>query len=83
MERFCSDLGIEPTDPIMLMIAWQMRCETMCVFTRAEWNRGCDSMGCDSIDALKAVFPQLKQMLEDDDAFRDYYQFCFKFAMEP
>ena len=40
-------------------------------------------MGCDSIDALKAVFPQLKQMLEDDDAFRDYYQFCFKFAMEP
>lgn len=83
LERLCSDLGVDPTDPVMLMIAWQMRCEQMCVFTRQEWLQGMTEMGCDSIEALKAVFPQLKAMLEDHDAFRDYYQFCFKFAKEP
>jgi len=83
IERLCSDLGVEPTDPVMLMISWQMKCEQMCVFTRQEWTRGMTDMGCDSIEGLKAVFPQLKAMLEDADAFRDYYGFCFKFAMEP
>jgi DCN1-like protein 1/2 len=37
IEALCSDLGVDPTDPIMLLIAWQMGCETMCVFTRQEW----------------------------------------------
>jgi len=83
IERFCSDLGIEPTDPIMLMISWQMRCEQMCVFTRQEWSQGCTEMGVDSIDAMKAAFPALKELLLDEDAFRDYYVFCFKFAKEP
>jgi DCN1-like protein 1/2 len=37
IEQLCSDLGVDPTDPIMLLIAWQMGCATMCVFTRQEW----------------------------------------------
>ena len=83
IERLCNDLAVDPTDPVMLMIAWQMGCETMCVFTRQEWTQGMTEMGCESIDALKSVFPQLHSMLEDADAFRDYYIFCFKFAKEP
>jgi len=83
IERLCSDLGVEVTDPVMLMIAWQMRCEQMCIFTRQEWSQGLTEMACDSIESLKAVFPQLKGMLQDPDAFADYYRFCFKFAMEP
>jgi len=83
IERLCADLGVDPTDPIMLLIAWQMRCEQMCVFTRQEWTTGMTQMGVDSIDALKDAFPQLKAVLDDDDAFRDYYTFCFKFAKDP
>ena len=83
IERFCNDLGVDPTDPVMLMIAWQMGCETMCVFTRQEWTQGMTEMGCDSIDTLKSRFPLLHSMLDDADAFRDYYIFCFKFAKEP
>lgn len=82
IERLCADLGVEPTDPIMLLIAWQMRCEQMCVFTRQEWLQGCTEMGVDSIDSLKGAFPALKGILEDDDAFRDYYVFCFKYSKE-
>ena len=83
IEKLCSDLGIEPTDPLMLMIAWQMKCEQMCVFTRQEWNQGCTEMGVEDIESFKSAFPMLKQLLDDDDAFRDYYVFCFKFAKEP
>jgi len=81
--QLCSDLGVEPTDPVMLMIAWQCRCGQMCVFTRQEWTQGMTEMGADSIEGLKEAFPELKRMLEDEDAFRDYYLFCFKFSMEP
>lgn len=83
VEQFCKDLGVDPADPIMLMICWTMRCETMCVFTRQEWSRGLTDLGCDSIEALKGAFPQLKDRLLDPDSFRDYYSFCFGFAKEP
>ena len=39
-ERFCTDLGVDPSDPIMLIICWRMRAKTMCVFTLEEWTRG-------------------------------------------
>jgi len=84
LERLCKDLEVEPTDPIMLMLAWKMQAKTMCVFTREEWNRGLSDLGCESIDDMKASFSDMRAQLDDDDdAFRDYYGFCFGFAKEP
>ena len=148
IERLCVDLSVDPTDPIMLLIAWRMRAETMCIFTREEWTRGLTDMGVDSIEGLvraprhvagacaaaagrreldrrvlhwhatragsscmaashaacyggrcfapptislppRAVcrqresFDELRQLLEDADAFRDYYTWCFGFSKEP
>jgi len=83
IERMCADLQVEPTDPVMLLIAWQMRAATMCEFTREEWTRGFVEMGCDSMDGLKASFDEQWQQLDDDDTFRDYYSFCFGFAKDP
>jgi DCN1-like protein 1/2 len=65
------------------MIAWRMKAATMCVFTREEWTRGLVDMGVDSIGALRSSFDELRQQLKDDDAFRDFYSFCFGFAKEP
>ena len=83
IERLCADLKVEVTDPVMLMIAWRMKAATMCVFTREEWTRGLVDMGVDSIGALRSSFDELRQQLKDDDAFRDFYSFCFGFAKEP
>ena len=83
LERLCNDLGVEPTDPVMLMLAWKMKAKTMCVFTREEWSRGLSELGCESIDDMKGSFPDMRAQLDDDDAFRDYYCFCFGFAKEP
>lgn len=74
---------VDPTDVIMLAIAWEMRAATMCVFTREEWTRGMTEMGCETIDALRSSFGSLRDRLKDPDAFRDYYQFCFGFAKDP
>ena len=72
IEQLCKDLGVDPTDPIMLLISWQMGCETMCVFTRQEWTRGMTDMGFDSVEGLREGFDSLRAMLEDDDNYRDY-----------
>merc|ERR1711861_102121 len=37
LEKFCQELGVDPTDKIMLLISWQMKAKTMCVYTRDEW----------------------------------------------
>lgn len=81
--NFCADLEVDPADPIMLIIAWQMRAATMCVFTREEWQRGMVQMGCDSIESLKGSFGELRSKLQDSDNFRHYYQFCFGFSKDP
>jgi DCN1-like protein 1/2 len=81
--QFCEDLGVDPTDSIMLLISWQMRAANMCVFTREEWLRGFTAMGCESIDQLKEQFDELRALIEDEGAFKDYYRFCFDFAKEP
>lgn len=66
----------------MLLIAWKMKAATMCVFTRDEFTTGMREMRCDSIEALKTRFPDLKKMLESRENFRSYYTFCFTFAKD-
>lgn len=83
VERFCQDLQVDPSDPLMLMISWKMEAATMCTYTREEWQRGFMSLRVDSIDGLRGTFDQLREQLRDDSAFRDYYVFCFNFAKEP
>ena len=62
MERFCNDLQVDPSDPIMLLIAWRLGAATMCVFTREEWTRGFTEMGCDSIEKLRDSFDSLREI---------------------
>jgi DCN1-like protein 1/2 len=82
-ERFCTDLGVDPSDPIMLIICWQMRCKHMCVFTLEEWTQGFTAMGVESVDALSKSFAKLRALLDDPENFRDFYSWCFDFSKEP
>ena len=34
VERFCLDLEVDPTEFIVLALAWKFKAETMCKFTR-------------------------------------------------
>uniref|UniRef100_A0A7S0IWR0 Defective in cullin neddylation protein n=1 Tax=Calcidiscus leptoporus TaxID=127549 RepID=A0A7S0IWR0_9EUKA len=83
IEKLCAELDVDPTDVVMLMIAWKMKAATMCVFTREEWVRGMTAMGVDSVDKLKEHFSALHEQLKSTPAFKDFYCFCFAFAKEP
>mmetsp|Transcript_28057 Transcript_28057/g.45518 ORF Transcript_28057/g.45518 Transcript_28057/m.45518 type:complete len:253 (-) Transcript_28057:277-1035(-) len=82
IERMCNDLAVDPSDIFMLIIAWKMKAQTMCEFTRQEFVSGMTSMGCDSIERLKQKDSALKAELSDEAKFADFYSFAFGFAKE-
>lgn len=40
MEKFCEDIGVEPENVAMLVLAWKMNARQMGFFTQQEWLRG-------------------------------------------
>jgi len=40
MEKFCAALDVDPTDVVMLVMAWHLKAEDMCEFTRAGFVQG-------------------------------------------
>ena len=43
--QFCSDLGIEPTDVVMLILSWHLQAVRMCEFTRPQFLDGMTKLG--------------------------------------
>mmetsp|Transcript_4791 Transcript_4791/g.8693 ORF Transcript_4791/g.8693 Transcript_4791/m.8693 type:complete len:252 (-) Transcript_4791:144-899(-) len=80
--QFCEDLEVDPSDVVLLVVSWHMNAATMCEFSREEFINGMASLGCDSIDKLKAVFGKLRDEMRDDTKFRDIYNYAFDFSRE-
>ncbi|CAH0489134.1 unnamed protein product [Peronospora farinosa] len=81
--KFCDDIGVDPQDIVVLVIAWKMQAAYMCAFTRREWQKGMQEMDCDSVAKLKAKLPQLRQVITSTTEFKKFYSFCFGFSKEP
>ena len=41
IERFCDDIGIDPMDPVILVVALKMNAQQMGKFTKEEFLMGC------------------------------------------
>ena len=82
IQQFCDDLGIDPLDPVILVIAYHCKAEVMGVFKKSEFVEGLKSLGCDSILGLKNKIPELRQTLEDIQKFKGLYLFIFGFSKE-
>lgn len=39
-ELLCQDLQVDPTDRVVLSLAWHLKCEAMCEFKRQGWMDG-------------------------------------------
>ena len=44
IEKLCAALGVEPTDVLVLVLAWQVGASQMGYFTREEWKSGADML---------------------------------------
>lgn len=40
IEAFCKALGVDPEDPVMLVLAYKMDAKQMGYFTKKEWLKG-------------------------------------------
>lgn len=82
IETFCEDIGIDPIDPVILVISMKMSAATMGKYTREEFTGGMRKMGVDSIEKLRAKLPSLRAELQDEHAFKEVYEYSFTFSKE-
>lgn len=80
--QLCEDLGVSHEDVVMLVLSWHFKAETMCEFSQKEFEDGMASLGCDSMDKLRARLPALRAELGDQHKFRDIYNFAYLFSRE-
>ncbi|XP_048150611.1 DCN1-like protein 5 isoform X2 [Corvus hawaiiensis] len=82
MEKFCEDIGVEPENIIMLVLAWKLEAESMGFFTKEEWLKGMTSLQCDCTEKLQSKFDFLRSQLNDISSFKNIYRYAFDFARE-
>lgn len=84
VERLLADLELEADSILVLVFAWKCRASTQCEFTKQEFMRGLQELGCGSscrIDKLKNSLVKLELELQvNHGLFKDLYQFSFNYA---
>ncbi|XP_070553241.1 DCN1-like protein 5 [Ptychodera flava] len=82
MEKFCEDIGVEPENVVMLVIAWKLEAKQMGFFTLDEWIKGMTQLQVDSVTKLQAKFEFLRSQLNDPVLFKQIYRYAYDFARD-
>ncbi|XP_043928515.1 DCN1-like protein 5 [Protopterus annectens] len=82
MEKFCEDIGVEPENIIMLVLAWKLEAVNMGFFTKEEWVKGMTKLQCDCTEKLQSKFDYLRSLLNDTATFKNIYRYAFDFARD-
>ncbi|KAG8453660.1 hypothetical protein GDO86_000336 [Hymenochirus boettgeri] len=82
MEKFCEDIGVEPENVVMLVLAWKLDAQNMGYFTLQEWLKGMTSLQCDTTEKLQNALDYLRSLLNEPTNFKLIYRYAFDFARE-
>ncbi|XP_077983628.1 DCN1-like protein 4 [Glandiceps talaboti] len=82
MEKFCEDIGVEPENIVMLVIAWKLEAKQMGFFTLDEWLKGMTQLQVDSVVKVRAKLEFLRSLLNDPVLFKQIYRFAYDFARD-
>ena len=82
MEKFCIDLGVDPTEFVVLLLAWKFEASQMCRFTREEFLNGCQKLRAHDAKSLKDRLPELQVEVRGEKIFKDLYNFTFTFGLD-
>jgi len=82
IEKLCTDLSVNPEDPVTLVLAWKMGAEQMGYFSRKEWMKGLQDLQCDSLVKLRSKLDYLRNLLYETHTFKDIYRYAFDFCKE-
>jgi len=80
VEKFMSELGVDPNDLVMFILAWQIGAANMGEFTKQEFVEGLTALKCDSIQKLKARLPAFRAEIVDTYSFKEFYAFIFDYG---
>lgn len=83
MQALFNALEVDPLDIISLVFAWKLHATVPFEFSRTEFVNGCTALEVDSIEKLKAVLPSLKESLNNERDFRNFYMFAFDYNKPP
>jgi len=83
LESLCTDLGLEPDDFLVLLLAWQCGAEAMCRLTRTEFISGCRLLRATTVDSILTRLKDLAtDVQKDKNQFRDLYRWAYGFALD-
>ncbi|KAJ4463127.1 putative defective in Cullin neddylation protein 1 [Paratrimastix pyriformis] len=83
IELLCRDMGIDPADPVIFVVAQKMEAEKMYIFTKKEFMKGFEALGLSSPSQIRQALPQLRRVLEEMPLFTPLYRYVFKYSCEP
>lgn len=78
--RLCADLGVSPEDVVLVVLSKHFGAANMFTYTQEEFNKGMQSLGADSVEALKGKVPEMRESLALPAVFREVYAFTFGWA---
>jgi DCN1-like protein 1/2 len=81
-ERLVTDLGLDPSDIVTIVLSWHMKCPAMCEFTRDGFRKGCKALQVSTIAELKNQLPTMERELKTPETRKQIYQFTFQFARQ-
>lgn len=80
MEKFCEDIGVEPENIVMLVLAYRMGARQMGFFTQSEWTKGLTELQCDTPAKVQSKLDYLRNSINDFGAFKCIYRYAYDFA---
>ena len=84
IEKLCSALGVDPSDVLVLVLAWIMEAKQMGYITRDEWNNGAAALGASTsleslMDELRAVYASARK---NSTQLRSLHRYTHAFCRE-
>ena len=67
MIRLCQALELDPSDPVLLVVAHRFGAKRACFFSREEFVGGMTTLECESVAALKAKLPPVEYVKHVED----------------
>uniref|UniRef100_A0AC34FNR0 Defective in cullin neddylation protein n=1 Tax=Panagrolaimus sp. ES5 TaxID=591445 RepID=A0AC34FNR0_9BILA len=78
--RLLNDLRVDPSDRSVLILAWKLKAETQCEFSKDEWFKGMEAIKCDTLEKLASFMKNSASQIQDPASFRQFYHFTFNYA---
>lgn len=83
ISKFLEELRLDPTDRLVLIIAWKFKAAVQCEFSKAEFINGMTELCVDDLEKLRWMLPNLESEIADKAKFKNLYQFTFNYAKNP